>query len=83
MTMSGAALEEYYASLPPIAPNEFVGTHTDGPPSSKNGNPFSVPDLMVDGRTLFAVGDLIGYPTGRTFRVSFVDYWTVRMTLNL
>lgn len=65
-------------------PHEYAGFLIEGYPVQKNGQHWRLPPEFdqpgpLDCRTLVAVGDVIDYPTGHSYRVSFVDEWTVAM----
>lgn len=60
---------------------EMTGFGGDGRVVSKNGLPFSIPEDGRDGREIVSVGDILGYAdTHRKWRVTFVDFDTVKMT---
>ncbi len=62
-----------------LMPGEWCGVNSGGPIISKNGEPFSLPDELVDITEYLSVGDFVGYPTGQTFVITFVDPFTVFM----
>lgn len=60
----------------------WIGLFTDGEPSSLNGEPFEFrkDHPRVNLKEVFAVEDLIGYPTGRTFLIIEVESDLIRMS---
>lgn len=58
---------------------EWTGILTDGEPNSINGEPFAIDPVERNMKALFAVDDVIGYPTGRTFLITEVESDLVRM----
>lgn len=51
----------------------FTGILTDGIPTSRNDLPFDYDPDITNMKSLFAVCDVIGYPTGRRFMITEVE----------